>query len=47
MCDRVMVILDGKLNAFDSFSHLRKNNQYYSAVAAHSEGDASTQVANP
>lgn len=34
MCDRVMVILDGKLNAFEPFAELRETNTYYRSVIA-------------
>ena len=34
MCNRVMVILDGKLNAFDAFTRVREDNAYYRSVAA-------------
>jgi len=39
MCDRVMVILDGHLVAFDTKAELQENNQYYrnaSLIAASS-----------
>jgi ABC-type multidrug transport system fused ATPase/permease subunit len=29
ICDRVMVIIDGKLDAFDNVENLRRNNHYY------------------
>ena len=34
MCNRVMVILDGKLNAFDAFTRVREDNAYYRSVTA-------------
>ena len=29
MCDRVMVIVDGRLVGFDTRAELRRSNQYY------------------
>jgi ABC-type multidrug transport system fused ATPase/permease subunit len=43
MCDRVMVILDGHLDAFDSKARLQEHNAYYrsaSLIAAGSSGGA-------
>jgi ATP-binding cassette subfamily B protein len=34
MCDRVMVIVDGRLQAFDTAARLRSANEYYKAAAA-------------
>jgi ABC-type multidrug transport system fused ATPase/permease subunit len=42
MCDRVMVIVDGRLQAFDTIPHLRTSNSYYrsaSTVAAGASGE--------
>jgi ABC-type multidrug transport system fused ATPase/permease subunit len=42
MCDRVMVIVDGRLQAFDTIAHLRTSNSYYrsaSIVAAGTSGE--------
>jgi ATP-binding cassette subfamily B protein len=47
MCDRVMVILDGELNAFESFARLRESNQYYSSVAAHAESSLAPPLGTP
>ena len=33
ICNRVMVILDGKLAAFDTLGHLREHNSYYRAAS--------------
>jgi ATP-binding cassette, subfamily B, bacterial len=38
ICDRVMVILDGKLVAFDTIDHLQANNDYYRAASAIATG---------
>jgi ATP-binding cassette subfamily B protein len=29
ICDRVMIIIDGKLQAFDTIDHLTEHNTYY------------------
>jgi ABC-type multidrug transport system fused ATPase/permease subunit len=34
ICDRVMVIMDGRLVAFDTIDLLRANNSYYRSAAA-------------
>ncbi|MGD0196612.1 MAG: ABC transporter ATP-binding protein [Solirubrobacteraceae bacterium] len=42
ICDRVMVILDGRLNGFDTAASLRAHNGYYRAALAFAAGsDAS------
>ncbi len=33
ICDRVMIILDGKLAAFDTISHLQRHNTYYRSAS--------------
>jgi ABC-type multidrug transport system fused ATPase/permease subunit len=39
ICERVMVIVDGRLNAFDNIAELRLSNTYYrSAVSTISAG---------
>jgi ABC-type multidrug transport system fused ATPase/permease subunit len=43
MCDRVMVILEGKLNAFEPFTRLREQNAYYRSVLA-SDADTGTSL---
>ena len=40
MCDRVMVILDGKLVAFDTKAVLKEENQYYRAASMIAAGTA-------
>jgi ATP-binding cassette, subfamily B, bacterial len=40
ICDRVMIIIDGKLTAFDTISHLQQHNHYYrSATRIAGDGD--------
>jgi ATP-binding cassette, subfamily B, bacterial len=39
ICDRVMVILDGTLDAFDSLERLRRENAYYQMASSLSLGD--------
>jgi ATP-binding cassette, subfamily B, bacterial len=42
MCDRVMVIVDGRLQAFDTVAHLRTSNPYYRSaltIAAGASGE--------
>jgi ABC-type multidrug transport system fused ATPase/permease subunit len=34
ICDRVMIIQDGKLQAFDTINHLQEHNNYYQAATA-------------
>jgi ABC-type multidrug transport system fused ATPase/permease subunit len=34
ICDRVMVILDGKLDAFDTLETLRDSNHYYRVASS-------------
>jgi len=38
ICDRVMVIIDGKLVAFDTIDLLRRNNEYYRSASALASG---------
>jgi ABC-type multidrug transport system ATPase subunit len=38
ICDRVMVILDGKLAAFDTIDYLREHNSYYRSASAIATG---------
>jgi ABC-type multidrug transport system ATPase subunit len=38
ICDRVMIIIDGKLVAFDTISFLQQHNPYYRAASAHATG---------
>jgi ATP-binding cassette, subfamily B, bacterial len=43
ICDRVMVIVDGKLSAFDTIEHLSQHNSYYrsaSKIANSTSGDS-------
>jgi ATP-binding cassette subfamily B protein len=40
MCDRVMVILDGKLDAFDSIAQLERSNVYYRSASTVAVGVA-------
>jgi ABC-type multidrug transport system fused ATPase/permease subunit len=43
ICDRVMIIIDGKLQAFDTIDHLTEHNTYYrtaSKIASRSIGGA-------
>jgi ATP-binding cassette, subfamily B, bacterial len=43
ICDRVMIIIDGKLQAFDTISHLSQHNTYYrsaSTIASKTPGGA-------
>jgi ABC-type multidrug transport system fused ATPase/permease subunit len=37
MCDRVMVILDGRLDAFEPFDRIRQHSAYYNTVAHHGD----------
>jgi ABC-type multidrug transport system fused ATPase/permease subunit len=34
ICDRVMIIIDGKLTAFDTIELLQRNNTYYRSASA-------------
>jgi ATP-binding cassette subfamily B protein len=38
ICDRVMVVLDGRLVAFDTIEELRANNSYYRSASAIASG---------
>jgi ATP-binding cassette subfamily B protein len=38
ICDRVMVVLDGKLVAFDTMDYLREHNSYYRSASAIATG---------
>jgi ABC-type multidrug transport system fused ATPase/permease subunit len=38
ICDRVMVIIDGRLVAFDTIDYLRQNNSYYRSASAIATG---------
>jgi ABC-type multidrug transport system fused ATPase/permease subunit len=40
VCDRVMVIIDGKLVAFDTIDLLQRNNSYYRSASALAGGAA-------
>ena len=40
MCDRVMVIVDGKLEAFDTATHLTQQSSYYRTALAIASGSA-------
>lgn len=40
ICDRVMVILDGRLDAFDTIAQLERTNQYYRSASAVAIGAA-------
>jgi ABC-type multidrug transport system fused ATPase/permease subunit len=33
LCDRIMVIVDGRLEAFDTDENLRKQNAYYHSAS--------------
>ena len=49
ICDRVMIILDGKLAAFDTIGHLQRHNHYYrsaSKLAAGAPGGRPTMRAD-
>jgi len=39
ICDRVMIIIDGKLVAFDTIEHLRQHNTYYRTASKIAIGD--------
>jgi ATP-binding cassette subfamily B protein len=40
ICDRVMVILDGRLNAFDTIAQLERTNPYYRSASTVTMGAA-------
>jgi len=40
ICDRVMIIIDGKLTAFDTISDLEQHNSYYRTASALAAGGA-------
>ena len=40
MCDRVMVLVDGKLEAFDTATHLKQQSSYYRTALAIASGTA-------
>ncbi len=39
ICDRVMIIIDGKLVAFDTIDYLRQHNTYYRTASKIAIGD--------
>ena len=41
ICDRVMIIIDGKLAGFDTIPHLQAHNAYYRSASALATGSAS------
>jgi hypothetical protein len=41
ICERVMVIVDGRLDAFDAASRLRLENTYYRSVSGLVAGSSS------
>jgi ABC-type multidrug transport system fused ATPase/permease subunit len=41
ICDRVMVVIDGKLVAFDTIDHLREHNAYYRSASTIAAGSHS------
>ena len=45
ICDRVMVIIDGKLVAFDTIELLREHNSYYRSASAIATGRRSSRAA--
>jgi ABC-type multidrug transport system fused ATPase/permease subunit len=44
MCERVMVIVDGRLQAFDTAEHLHLSNSYYRSALAVTVGPPAAQV---
>lgn len=44
MCDRVMVIVDGRLNAFNTISELEQTNTYYRSATMLTSGGATSQA---
>jgi ABC-type multidrug transport system fused ATPase/permease subunit len=44
ICDRVMVITNGRLEAFDTIAHLRQGNAYYRRASALAAGGAETPL---
>jgi ATP-binding cassette subfamily B protein len=38
ICDRVMIIIDGKLTAFDTLELLQRDNSYYRSASTHAAG---------
>ena len=42
ICNRIMVIVDGRLEAFDTIAYLKRNNSYYryASMLASGSGDA-------
>jgi ATP-binding cassette, subfamily B, bacterial len=45
ICDRVMIVIDGKLTAFDTIALLQRENAYYRSAATHATGTALTEPA--
>jgi len=39
ICDRVMIIIDGKLTAFDTINYLQQHNSYYRTASQHAQGN--------
>jgi hypothetical protein len=38
ICDRVMIIIDGKLTGFDTIEFLQQHNAYYRSASALASG---------
>jgi ABC-type multidrug transport system fused ATPase/permease subunit len=47
MCDRVMVVLEGRLDALEPFSRIRERNDYYAAVTAQANQSGPAIAARP
>jgi len=45
ICDRVMVIVNGQVEAFDTAAHLKQRNSYYCTAAALATGTAARNSA--
>jgi ATP-binding cassette, subfamily B, bacterial len=46
ICDRVMIIIDGKLEGFDTIPHLREHNAYYRTASALATGGELPELAS-
>jgi ABC-type multidrug transport system fused ATPase/permease subunit len=47
ICDRVMIIIDGQLAAFDTISHLQQHNSYYRTASGHADAPAGALPSRP
>jgi ATP-binding cassette, subfamily B, bacterial len=44
ICDRVMIIIDGKLTAFDTINYLQQHNPYYRSASQHANNISGAAV---